>query len=83
MLQLLLDPRSRFQAAVAGWQHPTSWGDLIAMDGYDLAAAKVLRDKATPYERPWMKAKKVKPRKRRTADEALAILRPSATPPLT
>ncbi len=79
MRQLMADPRSRFQAAIAGWQHPSSWAEIIAMDTFDFAAALHLREKFKPYERPWVKPKAPpKAKRKRTAEEALAVLRPQS-----
>lgn len=73
---LLNDPRSRLHAAVAGWSHPTSWEVIVLSDIFDLVLRSKLENKADfkPYPRP---SDAVKPQvRRRTAAEAMRILRP-------
>jgi FMN phosphatase YigB (HAD superfamily) len=76
---LLKDPRSRLQAVVAGWDHPVSREEVVLMDLFDLQHSSKAKRKPKPYPRPWPIAKKKyggKKTVRRTAAEALAILRP-------
>jgi hypothetical protein len=80
---LLNDPRSRLHAAVAGWSHPTSWEAITLADVFDLQLRSKLENKSDfkPYPRPSDGAKPV--RRRRSATEAMRILRPhlSQVPP--
>lgn len=73
---LLQDPRSRLHAAAAGWLHPIS---REAMYTIDLIEVLLMRwsekGKFKPIPRPWSTAKR-RSVKRRTAEEALRILRP-------
>lgn len=59
---LASDPSSHVAAAVAGWEHPTSWADLTLRDLVDVQIESKTKTKQKPYRRPWDKAnKKVSP----------------------
>lgn len=74
---LMRDPRSRLHAATARWDHPISREWLILADIWDLEFQKAARKGAfRPYPRPFGK-QKLGGRRRRTATEALRILRPN------
>lgn len=79
MRQLFAEPRSRFRAVIAGWAYPISREAMIQLEQYDLHAARYLpRGKFKPYPRPWAGAARVnKSKKKRTAGEVLARLRPN------
>lgn len=73
---LMRDPRSRLHAVEAGWDHPISREWLLLADLWDLELQKsVRRGQFKPYPRPFGK-QKLGGRGRRTAAEALMILRP-------
>lgn len=73
---LMRDPRSRLHAVEAGWDHPISREWLLLADLWDLELQKaVQRGRFKPYPRPFGK-QKLGGRRRRTASEALSILRP-------
>jgi hypothetical protein len=83
MRQLLADPRSRFQAAVSGWSHPMTREGIVALEQLDLLFARYLpKGKFRPHPRPWSPAKRVNTKKKRTAREVLARLRPNRQRPL-
>jgi hypothetical protein len=83
MQQLAVDPRSRFHAAINGWEHPVQWADMVLMDAFDLTASRyVARSKFKPYPRPWTKSVRVNKKSKRTAREVLARLRPNRQRPL-
>jgi hypothetical protein len=71
---LLTDPSSRFHAAVAEWKHPLSRDAMYSLDLMDILLMRWTGDKFKPVSRPWsdIRSGGVK----RTAAEALAILRP-------
>lgn len=73
---LMRDPRSRLHAVEAGWDYPVSREWLLGADLWDLELQKaVKRSQFKPYPRPFGK-QKMGGRSRRTASEALRILRP-------
>lgn len=74
---LLGNPTSRLHAAYAGWSGPVTIEQTILMDLYDLQVKAHFKPPHTPYPRPWDKKKLGRPVKKRTAKQALAILRPN------
>lgn len=74
LLGLLVDPASRFHAAVAEWPSPVSREQLVLMDLYDRFVNANFKKPHVPYPRPWDH----KPARRQISDEqAMAILRPT------
>lgn len=72
---LLSDPRSRVQAVMAGWSHPISREAMYQLDAIDLMLQRWSeKGKYKPVPRPWNVKKKSA--KKRSAKEALRILRP-------
>lgn len=76
---LFSDSRSRLHASHAGWEHPVSREWLLLADTWDLSLRKALprNGRFRPYPRPFGK-QKIGGRGRRTAREALRILRPDS-----
>ncbi len=60
----------------AGWESPVTREQAILMDLYDLSVKAKFKPPHTPYPRPWEKKKKTRFVKKRTAKQAMAILRP-------
>lgn len=77
---LMADPSSWLQSAIRGWEHPVSFEGIVQMDQFDLLLQRwVPRGRYKPYPRPWPADRKRlggKSKRRRSLDEALAILRP-------
>lgn len=73
--ELLADPTSRFHAAVAGWSYPTTYADMHMLDLIDVLLMRWMGNKFKPVPRPWDQVKR-RGGKKRTAEEALRILRP-------
>lgn len=72
---LLRNPESWFHAGVARWEHPISRQAMYQLDTVDVLLMRWAGDKFKPVARPWDRAGK-RPVKKRTAAEALRILRP-------
>lgn len=71
---LMSDPRSRFQAVVAGWDHGVSREAITLYDLFDLELrSKVRPGDFKPYPRPWRQ----RTRSRLTAADARRILKKS------
>lgn len=68
------DPASRFQAAVAMWDHPLSREAIYQLDTLDVLLMRWAGDKFKPVHRPWSTHRIGA--KKRTQSEALRILRP-------
>lgn len=72
---LLSNPESRFHAAVALWDHPITRAGMNQLDLIDVLLMRWAGDKFKPVHRPWSTQRVGG--KKRTAAEALAILRPT------
>lgn len=71
---LLGMPESRFHAAVVRWDHPISRAAMYQLDLIDVLLMRWAGDKFKPVHRPWSTQRPGG--KKRTASEALRILRP-------
>lgn len=60
-LVLAADPSSAVSAAIAGWQRPATYTDLVLMDLFDLQYASKSKKTTKPYPRPWDKKKEPRP----------------------
>lgn len=74
---LIGNTTSRLNAAFAGWSSPFTREQAILMDIYDLQVRARFQPPHTPYPRPWDRKPITRLVKKRTATEALAILRPN------
>ena len=77
---LMRDPTSWLHAAVASWDYPLSREGIAILDLLDLQNARTVpkRNQYKPSPRPWPTSTRTKlgGKKKRTARETLAILRP-------
>lgn len=73
--RLLGNAESQLHAAFAGWSGIVKAEQAVLMDVYDLYVRANFKAPHIPYPRPW-DVKRVRTVKKRTAREAMAILRP-------
>ena len=79
---LMRDPSSRLQAAIAGWDRPTSMEWVVLADLFDLQHSSKSKHRPKLYPRPWPDNKnKIGGKKtvKRSIRDVLSILRPGKT----